>query len=62
MSSLKKLKPKDVIDIKRRLKRGEFQHHIAAIYGLNQGRISEIKNGRRFADILPQDDDQPDLF
>lgn len=58
MSSLKKLKPKDVLDIKRRLKRGEFQHHIAAIYGLNQGRISEIKNGHRFANISSPDDDQ----
>lgn len=25
-----------------------YQHHIAALYGINQGRISEIMNGKRF--------------
>lgn len=62
MASTKKLTPKDVLDIKRRLKHGEYQHHIAAAYGLNQGRISEIKNGHRFAEISPPHVDQPDLI
>jgi hypothetical protein len=29
-----------ILDIRLRLKSGEFQHHIAADYGINQGRIS----------------------
>ncbi|WP_138513788.1 hypothetical protein [Maricaulis alexandrii] len=62
MASKKKLTPKDVLDIKRRLKRGEHQHDIAAAYGLNQGRISEINTGKRFADIPPPDGDQPGLL
>ncbi|WP_339742804.1 hypothetical protein [uncultured Maricaulis sp.] len=62
MNSKKKLSPKDVLDIKRRLKRGEYQHHIAARFGLNQGRISEIKNGHRFAEIPLPNEDQPDLL
>ena len=62
MASTKTLTPNDVLNIKRRLKNGEFQHHIAAKYGLNQGRISEIKNGYLFSDISPPEDDQPDLI
>jgi len=30
-----------------RLRKGEHQHDIAAAYGLNQGRISEINTGKR---------------
>lgn len=51
MASVRSLSPKDVATIKLRLKRGEFQHCIAADYGLNQGRINEIARGKRFADI-----------
>lgn len=29
------------------------QHHIAALCGVNQGRVSEIKNGHKFADVAP---------
>jgi hypothetical protein len=36
--------------VKRRLANGELQHDIAADLGWNQGRISEIKNGRRGSD------------
>jgi hypothetical protein len=39
--------------IKRRLLNGEFQHDIAADYGLNQGRVSEILNGKRGSGIKP---------
>lgn len=62
MSSIKKLNPKDVITIKKRLKRGDHQHDIAADYALNQGRISEINTGKRFADIKPDGPEQPGLF
>jgi hypothetical protein len=62
MASTKKLSPKDVMDIKSRLKRGEHQHDIAARFGLNQGRISEIKNGHLFADIPPPPDGQHGLL
>ena len=36
-----------VREIRQRLARGEFQHDIAADLGINQGRISEIKTGKR---------------
>ncbi len=29
------------------------QHHIAGWVKVNQGRISEIKTGKRFADVMP---------
>lgn len=38
----------DAVDIWLRHWAGEFQHHIAASYGVNQGRISEIITGKRF--------------
>jgi len=38
----------DVIrKIWERLKMGHFQHDIAADLGINQGRISEVKTGKR---------------
>jgi hypothetical protein len=27
------------------------QHDIAAMFGINQGRISEIKTGKKFGDV-----------
>lgn len=36
-----------ILEILERLKNGEFQHDIAADYGLNQGRVSEINTGKR---------------
>lgn len=30
-----------------RLRKGEFQHDIAADLGLNQGRVSEVNTGKR---------------
>jgi len=30
-----------------RLRSGEYQHDIAADLGINQGRISEVKTGKR---------------
>lgn len=40
--------------IKKLLKGGKHkQHEIAAMFGLNQGRISEINTGKRFPNIPP---------
>lgn len=33
--------------VKARLAAGEFQHDIAADLGWNQGRVSEVKTGKR---------------
>lgn len=44
-------------EVKRRLAVGEFQHDIAADLGWNQGRVSEVKTGKRGADP-----NQPTLF
>jgi len=41
-----RITPEMVRDIKLRLAKGEFQHDIAALHGLNQGRISEINTGK----------------
>ena len=30
-----------------------YQHEIAAMLGLNQGRVSEVLAGKRFAAVLP---------
>lgn len=43
--------------VKLALRQGRHhQHTIAAYFGENQGRVSEIKNGLRFRDILPADE------
>ena len=55
MASISKLTHADVSEIKARLYRGDFQHRIAADYDLNQGRISEIAKGKRFAHIPAAD-------
>lgn len=51
MASIETLSVQDIIQIKIRLANGEYQHRIAADFDLNQGRISEIKRGKRFAHI-----------
>ncbi len=53
MATVTKLTPKQVSIIKARIVQGDFQHRIAADFDLNQGRISEIATGKRFADIPP---------
>ncbi len=45
--------------IKSLLKIGIYQHDIAAMFKLNQGRISEINTGMKFPKIEPH---QGDLF
>lgn len=37
----------DAVEVWKRHFLGEAQHHIAQAFGVNQGRISEILNGRR---------------
>lgn len=59
MASVGALSRADLARIRERLRRGDFQHDIAADYGLNQGRISEINTGRRFEEPPKH---QPDLF
>jgi len=40
--------------IKYLLQRGDlFQQQVAALLGLNQGRVSEIKTGLKFAEVRP---------
>ncbi len=39
--------------IKRLLAENMMQHDIAARFGINPGRISEIKNGKKFGDVAP---------
>ena len=53
MATAKHLTAQDIAVIKARLRRGEYQHHIAADFGLNQGRISEINTGKRGLTIPP---------
>lgn len=41
--------------IKGLLQKGELlQHQIAALFNVNQGRISEINTGKRFPNVKPQ--------
>lgn len=48
MASVKNLTINDILTIQQRVAAGEFQHVIAADYGLNQGRISEIVHGTKY--------------
>ena len=36
----------DAVDVWLRYWAGEFQHDIAAFYGINQGRVNEVLNER----------------
>lgn len=48
---------RDVALIRGMLKRGDRHHDIAAFFGLNQGRIAEVKDGTRFPDVPPASSD-----
>ena len=41
--------------VKRALSKGYFQHIIAGYFLINQGRVSEIKNGKRWSEVTPAD-------
>lgn len=60
MATTKNLTAQDIADIKARLRQGEYQHDIAADYGLNQGRVSEINTGKRGRTVMPPE--QPSMF
>lgn len=34
---------------------GLYQHQIAAVLGVNQGRVSEVLTGKRFPKVPPSD-------
>ena len=46
-----KLTDETIRSIWERLRSGHFQHDIAADLGINQGRVSEVKNGKRGGQI-----------
>lgn len=48
--------------IKTLLRRGLFHHEIAALFGINQGRVSEIRTGKRHPDVPPAPDEVVDQF
>lgn len=50
----KRLTEEDVIEIKKRLQKREFQHRIAADFDVNPGRISEINTGKTWRNINPR--------
>jgi hypothetical protein len=50
-SSGLKLTAQDAALIRGMIDRGDRHHDIAAFFGVNQGRIAEVKDGKRFADI-----------
>lgn len=39
--------------------KGLYNHQIAALFGINQGRVSEVLTGKRFPGVPPA---QGDLF
>lgn len=36
-----------------RAKKGLYNHQIAALFGINQGRVSEVLTGKKFPDVPP---------
>jgi len=49
----------DAALIKGMLLRGDRHHDIAAFFGVNQGRIAEIKNGSRFTEVVAERENLP---
>lgn len=45
--------PEMAAKIKAMLAHGMAQHDIAARFGINQGRVSEVNNGKRHPNVLP---------
>lgn len=42
-----RLTPEDAVDVWLRHWNGEYQHAIAAKYGVNPGRVNEVLKGRK---------------
>lgn len=58
--SRRSLTEEDAALIKGMLLRGDRHHDIAALFGVNQGRVAEIKDGSRFHKVDAADlDDLP---
>ena len=54
------LTKQDAALIRGMIARGDRHHDIAAFFGVNQGRIAEVREGSRFPGIHPADaDDLP---
>ncbi len=53
------LNVEDAAVIKGMLLRGDKQHDIAACFGVNGGRVAEIKTGDRFPEVKPADELPP---
>lgn len=49
---------RDAALIRGMIERGDRHHDIAAFFGLNQGRIAEVKDGTRFPEVLPASPDE----
>jgi hypothetical protein len=49
------LTKQDAALIRGMIHRGDRHHDIAAFFGVNQGRIAEIKDGSRYPGVLPAD-------
>jgi len=47
----RRIKPDDVPIIKKLIREGHYLNRIAAQFDVNQGRISEIKTGKRYPEI-----------
>lgn len=49
---------RDAALIRGMIERGDRHHDIAAFFGLNQGRIAEVKDGTRFPEVPPASPDE----
>jgi hypothetical protein len=52
---MKHLSKAEIAIIKARILRGDLYVEIASDYRINQGRITDLKFGRIFADVEPAD-------
>lgn len=52
------LTAQDAALIRGMIERGDRHHDIAAFFGVNQGRIAEVKDRKRFAAIVPADHEE----
>ncbi len=52
------LTPEDAAVIRGMLARGDRHHDIAAFFGVNQGRIAEVKDGSIFGNVPAADPEE----
>jgi hypothetical protein len=55
MTTLKDLSVAEIAVIKARIIRGDKYSDIASDYRINQGRLSELKQGKIYHDVAPVD-------